>query len=141
MRRAAAPPPVPTPPCCKTVPTPTPAPTPPPVEHAFRAVYALAADQAETPGYVAGISATIEAVNGWFATQTGGVIPRWLPGVQVVKLARPAAQYEAAGGFARMYEDSKRPRRSRPPRSGRWCGWRPAIRTARAPPPRPAWRG
>ena len=100
------------PPCCKTVPpaptpapTATPAPTPPPVENAFRAVYALAADQTETPGYVAGIAATIDAVNGWFATQTGGRIPRWIEGVKVVKLARPAADYEAADGLARMHAD------------------------------------
>ncbi|MDA0173144.1 zinc-dependent metalloprotease [Solirubrobacter taibaiensis] len=99
------------PPCCKTVPPPTPVPTatpvptPPPVENAFRAVYALAADQTETPGYVAGIVATIGAVNGWFATQTGGATPRWLDGVKVVKLARAAADYEAADGLARLHAD------------------------------------
>ena len=107
VRRAPTPQPQPTPPCCKTfpAPTPTPVPTPPPVENAFRAVYALAADQTETPGYVAGITATIEAVNGWFATQTGGRIPRWLEGVKVVKLARPASDYESAGGLTRMHAD------------------------------------
>lgn len=102
--------PAPTPPCCKPVATPTPAPTPPPVENAFRAVYALAADQAEEAGYVTGIAATIEAVDGWFSGQTGGLTPRWLRSgtaidVKVVKLARPAAEYESAGGLTRMKAD------------------------------------
>lgn len=114
VRRAATtqPQPAPTPPCCKPAVTPTPEPTPPPVENAIRAVYALAADQAETPGYVAGIVATIDAVNGWFATQSpAGMVPRWLrdtggkPEVKVVKLTRAAAEYESAGGFTRMYDD------------------------------------
>ncbi len=113
VRRAAtkqpAPAPGPTP-----VPTasPTPAPVVPGPGNSFRAVYALAADQAETPGYVAGILATIDAVNGWFATQTiGNVMPRWMrdatwaPQVTVVKLAAPAATYESDGGFERMRSD------------------------------------
>ncbi|HEY6890842.1 MAG TPA: hypothetical protein VI300_23760, partial [Solirubrobacter sp.] len=88
--------------------TPTPTPTPTPVvpgpQNSFRAVYALASDQTETPGYVTAIVATINAVDGWFATQTfGGVMPRWIrdaggaPQVTVVKLAKPAADYERDG--------------------------------------------
>ncbi len=109
-RRAAAPPapaPLPAPaPVATPVVTATPTATPvvPGPGNSFRAVYALASDQAETPGYVAGIVSTINAVNGWFASQTfGGVMPRWMreaggaPQVTVVKLARPVADYERDG--------------------------------------------
>ena len=80
-RPSPAPTPVPVP-APAPVPTATPTPTPvvPGPQNSFRAVYALASDQTETPGYVAGIAATIDAVDGWFATQTfGGVMPRWIP--------------------------------------------------------------
>jgi len=108
--------PVPTPPCCKVTPTPTPTPTPDPSApgpaNSFRAVYALASDQAEKPGYVAGIVATIDEINRWFATQTtGNVQPRWIrdagaPKVAVVKLARPASAYEnPADGLASFRAD------------------------------------
>ncbi|MBE2314987.1 hypothetical protein DVA67_003310 [Solirubrobacter sp. CPCC 204708] len=84
----------------------------------FRAVYALAADQTETPGHAAAIVATIDAVNGWFGTQTiGNVQPRWMrgasgaPTVTVAKLPRPAAAYERRDGFARVREETRTSRR------------------------------
>jgi len=72
----------------------------------FQAIYALAADQTAAPGKIAAIRATIEAVDGWFATQTtGGVVPRWVRGrdgsatVLTIRLAQTVAQYNA-------YEDN-----------------------------------
>jgi hypothetical protein len=110
--RAKPQPPVSATPAPPPVPTATPQPVVPGPGNSFRAVYALAADQAETPGYVAGIVATIDAVNAWFASQTtGGVMPRWIrdpagaPQVRVVTLARTVSDYESAGGFARMVAD------------------------------------
>ena len=67
-----APSPGPTPPATP-VPTATPAPVVPGPANSFRAVYALASDQTETAGYTAGIVATIDAVNRWFATRRRSV--------------------------------------------------------------------
>jgi hypothetical protein len=84
-------------------PTPTPVPTPAP-KSSFRVLYALASDQTAKPGQVAAIRATIDAVDGWYATQTtGNVRPRWVrePGgavaVSTITLANTAAELGAAG--------------------------------------------
>ncbi|MDO9352852.1 MAG: hypothetical protein Q7T55_04115 [Solirubrobacteraceae bacterium] len=114
-----------TPPCCKTNPSPTPGSTPAPVtgptpsptpaptsgpiitpsaaRPSFRAIYAVASDQTPVAGKYAAITASANATNDWFATQTtGGVRPRWVRDgggaivVSTVRLPRPAAAYDTA---------------------------------------------
>ena len=70
---------------------------------AFRAVYALAADQVPTADKVPAISADIAIVNDWFATQTGRTLqPRWTRdtagavAVTTITLPRTAARYRGA---------------------------------------------
>lgn len=78
----------------------------------FVAIYALASDQTEDPNKVAAIRATIEAVDGWFGSQTtGGVIPRWARGedgavdVIVIKLDHTVADYAAGDSFKMVTAD------------------------------------
>jgi hypothetical protein len=76
----------------------------------FRAIYGVAADQAEDPNHVAAIRHEIGQVNGWYATQTTGAVqPRWTRSagevtVRTVRLSHNIADY-TAGGLAMAHDD------------------------------------
>src|SRR4051794_21897152 len=80
----------------------------------FLAVYALASDQTAQDGKLAAIRSTIDAVDGWFGTQTtGNVVPRWTRDkdgtVEVVTLtlAHSVSDYAAGGSFDKVVADLK----------------------------------
>ena len=104
-------------------PEPAPAPpSPPPVAgpepgNSFRAVYAVASDQAPAAGKVPAIVNDIKVVNGWYATQTNNSVqPRWIrdrngdgtpgdPTVVTVTLPHPASAYTGSGGLDVLVDD------------------------------------
>ncbi len=100
---------------------PAPAPAPqvsgPQPGNSFRAVYAVASDQAAAAGKIPAIVNDIKEVNAWYATQTGNSVqPRWMraqngdgtvgdPSVTTVALPRPASAYNGAGGLRVLADD------------------------------------
>jgi hypothetical protein len=98
------------------------APSPPAVAgpepgNSFRAVYAVASDQAAAAGKVPAIVNDIKVVNAWFATQTNNSVqPRWIrdkngdgtpgdPTVVTVTLPHPASAYTGSGGLDVLADD------------------------------------
>src|SRR4051812_34878949 len=79
----------------------------------FLAVYALASDQTAQDGKLAAIRSTIDAVDGWFGTQTtGNVVPRWTRtngtvDVVTLTLAHTVADYAGGGSFDKVVADLK----------------------------------
>jgi hypothetical protein len=85
--------------------------------NSFRAVYAVASDQAAAAGKIPAIVNDIKVVNAWYATQTdNSVQPRWIrekngdgtvgdPTVITVMLPRPASAYNGAGGIDVLAND------------------------------------
>jgi hypothetical protein len=109
-----------------TMPEPEPAPGAPAPEpmmtgpapgNSFRAVYAVASDQAAADGKVPAIVNDIKAVNAWYASQTdNSVQPRWMrdkngdgtpgdPTVTTVVLPHPASAYTGSGGINVLADD------------------------------------
>lgn len=92
-------------------------PPPPPAQgpqpgNSYRAIYALASDDIPIADRPAAIRTNINAVNGWYATQTNGnVQPRWMRGpdgqpvVTTVNLPNPTSYYNGADGFSRVRSD------------------------------------
>jgi hypothetical protein len=92
-------------------------PPPPPAQgpkpgNSFRAIYAIASDEAAVSGRPAAILTDIKATNGWYGTQTNGnVQPRWMRGadgdpvVTTVNLPNPTAYYDGADAFNHVRSD------------------------------------